>query len=1240
MNTGNPIIKYCLLILIFIIGAKSGIGQKTFISKNYTAWENNKPDVSQELQYSVFLIGDVKYPAEDPKIVDLLQHHLQNRNDSNAVVFLGDLVYPLGLPYKDEKSYDAAKANLDTILSRIDNYKGRVVFMPGNHDWKRGRTGGWDRVIYEENYIENALDNENVYFPGEGCPGPAEIHLSKDVVLVVIDSQWWLENNDKPGSKSGCGFEDENGLFIQIEDALRRNKNKKVIFCAHHPLFSAGNHGGYFPASRLLFPLLDANKNLYIPLPGFIYTGYRKYLGDIQDLAHPQYKVLKNRLLDIFEQYPGVIYAAGHEHNLQYKVHDSLFQIISGGGGEGTYIARKPKEADFAIQSPGFSVLNFYKNGDVWVEYIIPDGSENGKVAFRTLLFNKPVYNPEEIKEERAKIDYSDSTVTRKLTDLYDKGKFVRFMMGDNYRSSWNQKVTVPVFDIGKEKGGLKIIKRGGGQQTRSVRLEDASGEQFVLRSVNKYVGKALDEELQNTVAEDVVQDVISASQPYAALTVPPLANAIGVFHTNPEIVWVPDDPRLGIYRKDLANNFYLFEERPDDDRSDVASFGNSEKIRSTGKMLDKLEDEQDHRVDQLSVVKARIFDLLLGDWDRHDDQWRWASFKTGDFRIYKPIPRDRDQVYFVNQGIVMWMVRRNFILPKFQGFDYDIDNVKGLGYNARYFDRSFMTEPNLDDWMKITDTIQKNITDSVIHTAIERFPPEIYKLTGPEIEDKLRVRLSDLNTYAKDYYLYLAKSVDVVGTDDRELFEVERKENGDTDVKVTALSKKKGREKFQMYHRKFKKDETREIRLYGLKEEDKFVLKGEGKKGIKIRIIGGKGQDTVIDESKVRGLCRKTLIYDRRDKDNYFVKGPETKMKLRNNSDVNEYNRKGFKYNKAFPLFQGGYNLDDGVYAGGGVKLFQYNFRDSTIQSIKANVAFATGAFGFNYNGLFTGISQHFDLEVDGILSFPKNVDNFYGYGNETFKLTDDVTYYRVRYKYIYVNPKIRKTISRDFNISLGLLYQYFKVDDTAGRYIADMALNNLDTAAYRGHNFTGINFNTEFDTRDSKIIPKRGIYWKNEVLGYIGLDPEAQNFAKVRTDLRFYLSFRADPRVILVLRFGGASNFGEYEFYHSNFLGRKNNLRGFRNNRFAGDQSVYQNTELRIKALNLNSYFFKGQAGVLLHNDVGRVWIDGENSKRWHDGYGFGLWVSPFNYLAVALAYSISNEDKLVEFSFNFTF
>ncbi|PKP33582.1 MAG: hypothetical protein CVT99_01160 [Bacteroidetes bacterium HGW-Bacteroidetes-16] len=1198
------------------------------------------PEDTSQLLYTVYLLGDIKYPQSDNENLTLLKNHISKQGKQSAVVVLGDILYPFGLRDSTDRHFTEDETNLKYILNVFDNLKGEIFFVPGNHDWAQGRQEGRNSVNNEEKYIENYFGDKNVYLPDNGCPGPSEIELSDDITLIIFDSQWWFQKNDLNGSNVDCEFTEKTELFIELEDAIKRNRDKKIILATHHPLYSVGKHGGYFPASYLIFPLLEVHKWMYIPLPGFIYTGYRKYIGNIQDMAHPQYKIFKEKLLKILSDYPNVIYAAGHEHNLQYFEKDSLHHIISGGGGVGTYIARNKKKTDFAYQGPGFGKLSFYSNGNVWMEFICPDSTQHGKVVYTRMLFNKPIFSPEKKEILLQGLDFSDSVVNERLTEIYEKGKFHRFRMGDNYRDIWNAQVELPVFDIGSYKGGLTIIKRGGGQQTRSIRLEDKNGKQYVLRSVNKYVERALPQNFQNTIAVDVVQDGISASHPFAAITVPLLADAADIMHTNPKIVWVPDDPRLGIYREELANGIYLFEERPDDNRDDVVSFKRSENIVSTAKTIDKIQKSHDHQVDQYTVLRARLFDILINDWDRHDDQWRWATFKEDKKTIYRPIPRDRDQVYFVNEGVWMWIISRNWALRKLQGFDYTIKDVIGLGFNSRFFDRSFITEPDLNDWIFIANEMQKNLTDSVIHQSIMALPNNIYDLSGLEIESKLRSRRDLLHKYAVEYYSFLAKSVDVVGTNEREFFNVIRLQNGNTQVTVSALSNKKSIIKEQLYYREFKYPKTKEIRLYGLKGDDVFEIKGSGKKGIKVRIIGGKGNDSVADESQVRGLGKKTIVYDRKGKNNEIVKSNETKLMRSKSKSVNTYDRKQFQYNKTMPLLYAGYNIDDGVFLGGGAKIYRFNFRDSTTHKISARVALQTGASAFTYNGLFTAFSQTFDIKLNAELSLPRNVDNYFGMGNNTQKLTDDKKYYRVRYEYAKINPMLQQTVNNIFSYSFGAFYQYFHLTDTANKYIGDIYSQMSDSLAYVPNNYVGINVGYSLDTRDNNILPTRGIAWETELMGFYSIRKEGANFIKVRSDLSFYLSFRKDPRVVFAFRFGGALNIGDYEFFHANFLGGETNLRGFRSNRFAGDQSLYVNTEIRYKLFNIKSYLLNGQTGVLIFNDIGRVWVKGENSKTWHDGFGVGIWLTPFDFTALTLTYNRSYEENLIDFTLKFQF
>jgi hypothetical protein len=776
--------------------------------------------------------------------------------------------------------------------------------------------------------------------------------------------------------------------------------------------------------------------------------------------------------------------------------------------------------------------------------------------------------------------------------------------------------------------------------------MQTADGRQYVLRSTEKYVEGAVDQAFWNTIAEDVIQDAISQSHPYGALAVPPLADAVGVYHTNPEIVFVPDDKNLGVYRPQLSERIFLYEERPAGNRADVASFGRPEDIESTAKVLKKMENNHDHRVDQQSVLQARLFDMVIADWDRHDDQWRWAEFDLGNETIYKPIPRDRDNAFFVSEGPVLWIAKGKNIQPKFQGFDYDTKNIPGFNFNARYFDRSFLNMTTREQWHQTALQMQLQLTDQVIEDAIKNsFPDGIYEISGDEIVAKLKSRRDKLPRFADEYYLSLAKAVDIPGTDDRDYFLVERLNDNETKVTAWEMSQKKGKIKDVFYERTFLHNETKEIRIFGRKDQDLFVINGDVDKGIKVRIIGGKGKDTIIDHSHVKGWSHKTLVYDKKDKPNYLVKSSETKDMRSNRPGVNKYDRKQFKYNKLMPQVYMGYSIDDGVFIGGGVFLKNYNFRDSTFHRLIGNYGYETSAFNIKYNGLLSSFIGSLDLLIEASMSAPNVVGNFYGFGNESENDADkngelDRDYYRVRYHYGLLKPQLRKTISEELAVNFGGSFIFGKVENTPDRFITDFEENGLTEDIFMDQYFAGVNIDLEYDSRNDELFPVRGIYWLSTARQLFGLNTYSGNLTELRTDFSVYLSMRKEPRFILALRGGGGYNWGDYPFYAAQGLGGKTNLRGFRANRFTGDGSFYQNTELRLKLFRLNGYILNGNLGLLGYNDVGRVWYKGEDSRKWHHGYGFGLWMIPYNMLTLSVNYNLSVEEAFVNFKLSYQF
>ncbi|RYG50972.1 MAG: hypothetical protein EOO01_09505, partial [Chitinophagaceae bacterium] len=645
---------------------------------------------------------------------------LYSLSDSNtAVVYLGDNIYPVGLPEPGTANYESKKKILDLQIDLLNGKAAKGIMIPGNHDWMKGGRHGLDQLGYQESHVKNRQLSNMMFMPESGCPGPVEIPLSASVVMIVVDSQWWLQRENRPGETSDCECKTEDEVVIQLKDMLYRNRNKLVLYAAHHPFKSYGEHGGYFTWKQHLFPLTEIRDNLYIPLPvlGSIYALGRGGFGNIQDLKNPEYKDYTRRIDEILSGHPYCIRIAGHEHALQFIEENGQQYIVSGAGSKSTQVRKGPGTV-FADEGTGFGVLELLKSGEIILKFFSSTSTKPEQPIFARKLRG---FTTSVAAAEEDKVTTFPDSMEMAPAPYYKAGSFKKWLLGSNYREEWIAPLKARTFNIRKEKGGLIPVKRGGGFQSKSLRLEDANGNQYVLRSIEKFPDRTLPEEFRQTFVKEAVVDGVSASYPYAALSVPRLATALGIPHANPEIVYVPDDPALLQYRSDFKNGLYLFEER---EPSDI------KKTYSSTDVFEKLQEDNDNRINQEAVLKARILDMFIMDFDRHEDQWRWGNSeaKKSQEKLFFPIPRDRDQPFFINNGVIPRSISQPWILPKFQGFRANARNIKTFNFNARYFDRSFLNELSEETWRNAIDSFLPLMTDNLIDSALAAQPVEIKK--------------------------------------------------------------------------------------------------------------------------------------------------------------------------------------------------------------------------------------------------------------------------------------------------------------------------------------------------------------------------------------------------------------------------------------------------------------------------------------------------------------------------------
>ncbi len=809
----------------------------------------------------------------------------------------------------------------------------------------------------------------------------------------------------------------------------------------------------------------------------------------------------------------------------------------------------------------------------------------------------------------------AQDTSIRASTHYRHSGLY-QLLWGRHYRKEWGTPVKTPLMYLDTAFGGLTPYQDGGGRQSKTLRLHDKQGREYVMRSVDKTFGAALPANYQNTFVEKLVDDQVSLGHPYAALTVPTLAEAAKIYHASPRLVFIPYQRALDTFNIGYGDRLYLIEQRPDEDWSIAANFGNAKKIVGTGKMLEDLLEDNDNRVDQLLYVRSRLLDMLIGDGSRHEDQWRWGKFKNDDETIFKPIPRDRDQAFARFDGLLVNAILSAGDINHLQTFKYHIPDVRTNNFPSRNLDRRVTNAVSKEEWVATAKELQALLTDEVIENAIHQLPPEIFPISGEEMIAKLKSRRADLPQYAETYYTFLAKEVEVVGSEKNELFQVRRHENGQTLVEVFKIKKNGSIATLPYYRRSFHLHETKEIRLYGIAGHDTYRVEGSGDNAILVRIIGGPGRDSIVDRSRIKVGESKTLVYD--DHANDIVRSKETKLHLSKDSAIHAYKYDAFRYNYEHlkpVLF---YSFEDKLYVGLQLKLMRHGWRKEPYKSqqrLQANYSIAQKDFSFEHQADFNKLFGQWSMALQS--NYDRQLwTNFFGLGNETLDEKNPADYYQLRSQNINVGAAVYRNISDHVRVEAGPVYNMVKLLEDTARFVFKQMPS--PSVSYDAKHFAGAQARFAFTDVDNRAVPSKGYHFSASAQ-YLQNLQESRNLLRVDAQAQLYATLF--PNMILALRPAFATVAGEPEFYQHVSMGGSNTLRGYSRDRFWGTTSFYSDNELQYR-------FIHGRYGLTAFYDIGRVWLKGESSSTWHTGYGGGIVVAPFNKAMISVTYGMAKE------------
>lgn len=837
------------------------------------------------------------------------------------------------------------------------------------------------------------------------------------------------------------------------------------------------------------------------------------------------------------------------------------------------------------------------------------------------------------------------TTVTVVPGPEYAAGTFHRMMFGGNWRSLWTTPVDAQVFGFDQYAGGVEWDRRGGGSQSITLHLDERDGwREYIFRSVNKFPEQALPSDLRGTYLGGVVGDMISAMFPAAPLMVPPLMDAVGLLHVEPVLRVMPDDPRLEVYQDTFAGMLGTVELQANEGDDDQPGFAGSLAVKGTEEFFNDLEAEKAHRLDERAFLTARLVDFLINDTDRTQDNMRWARFgPEGDY-VWQPIPTDRDWAFLDARGWTSGLLR-NFY-PKLAAFGPNFPSLSALTYSAHLLDRRLLQRLTRDDFEAVAGEVQGAVTNEVVEAVIARMPASWQMNTDApaRIREAIVRRRAYLRAIALEFYGQLASDVDVHGTAESDVLTVEQGSDGRVRVFMTwPTDHERAGEAF--YDRTFLPSETDEVRIYLAGGDDFARVVGEASSSIVVRVIGGDGDDVLVDSAGGG-----THLYDAAGENRIVPTGgthvSRNDWKPPFQSEGLDLGGERFRdWGDAMgwaPAVD--YGDVSGVVIGAGPKWTSYGFRRMPYHwSVGARALYAIGDNSF---GAEVKADYRFENSPLSLTLAARGVHfdgfRFDGYGNQAAAAGDAAL---VRQDRVTVEPAVRWYIgwrareggdpldeaadsATGFRPLVGSLDFGPVVLWTDVRPLSGSTLEEAGAGIPHSLARGGLRAILELDRTDTDEVPRRGWRLKGSVAGYPAAGDPADPFAEVDARASVYVPiFGAGPH--LAFRIGGSGVWGNAPVQHSAWIGGRSTLRGYRWQRYRGDAAAFGSAELRIPLTRVN-VLARWNLGVFGLADVGRVWYQGASPGGWHEGYGGGVWIDALG-TAISAAYAHGEDHRL---------
>jgi hypothetical protein len=792
-----------------------------------------------------------------------------------------------------------------------------------------------------------------------------------------------------------------------------------------------------------------------------------------------------------------------------------------------------------------------------------------------------------------------DSTILAADTNFH-AGWFHQLLFGSLWRDVWVAPVNVEILNLNSSDENLSFdtmhSRTHQGFVTRSLLFKDKNGNSYTWTQVKQDTASSLPQELSVLLPQDIVDDQISTLNPFAPLIVVPMMKAAGLAFRDARLVSFPDDQHRNNYDLHTGGKLGVLEgpwHVPSKNMNHL-----QRDFIETPLMLESIENNFHNRIDELQYLKARLVDILLGDWDRSTDQWQWLKVQTPTAILWEPVPLTHRQAFVRLNGLLPAIA--DLAIPQLENCGENISSVENTTSTGRTLDRRILVSYPKQTWDSLANWIQLQISDSVLLQAISNLPPPVSEKEGKTILQVLQARRTQLPKATGEFYKLSSEFVEIYGSNKAEHAEIRRIGRHMVSVAMYSLH---DTSQTHLYQRLFHDDVTKEIRLLLLDGDDDATIEGEENGTIKIIVDGGSGKNELLNKSRSRSLFSSLNLFSAPAV--FYNNSTATVSPRMNTRGTRDWGSE-WSFSPWLDI-----NPDDDLFIGGGPVYTQYGYRMEPYTeqlSVRAGLATKTRRYRLDATGefrdWFRGVNTFLQLHASQL-----DLSNFFGLGNGTAynPSLDRAGFYKVDQQQIFFHAALDYPVTVNTSAEISSTLKLIDNNPKRGTLLDALQLSYYNKSL----TFLKISGRIQSDSRDRKDSPTQGFFMKADLSYLPKIFDNADTFYKIRFDARAYNTPAGIQNLTIAIRAAGEKIWGKHPFFESAFLGGTESLRGFERQRFAGDASLLGGVELRMRVAKI-PFLVPLWAGVSGFAETGRVFLDNEQSNRWHNAFGGGVWFS----------------------------